>query len=80
MIKSETKKLKENNVKLKIIGDGENLVDLTPVCNVVDAIILSMNNKAALNQTFNLSNGDPVKLWDKINAVLKNKIIIIKIV
>ena len=57
--------------KLKIIGDGENLVDLTPVSNVVDAIILSMNNKSALNQTFNVSNGEPVKLWDKINAVLK---------
>ena len=57
--------------KLKIIGDGENLVDLTPVSNVVDAIILSINNEAALNQTFNLSNGKPEKLWDKINDVLK---------
>ena len=29
--------------KLKIIGDGENLVvDLTPVSNVVDAILLSI--------------------------------------
>ena len=57
--------------KLKIIGDGENLVDLTPVANVVDAILLSIDNKRALNQTFNLSNGNPVKLWKKINYVLQ---------
>merc|ERR1712127_815283 len=39
--------------KLKIIGNGENLVDLTPVSNVVDAILSSINNEKALNQTFN---------------------------
>ena len=57
--------------KLKIVGNGENIVDFTPVSNVVDAIILSINNEDALNQTFNLSNGTPVKLWEKINYVLK---------
>ena len=57
--------------KLKIVGDGENLVDLTPVSNVVDAILLSIHNENALYQTFNLSNGKPVKLWAKINYVLQ---------
>ena len=57
--------------KLKIVGDGKNLVDLTPVSNIVDAIILAINNEEAINQTFNLSNGKPVKLWDVINYVLK---------
>jgi nucleoside-diphosphate-sugar epimerase len=57
--------------KLKIIGNGDNLVDLTPVSNVVDAILSSINNEKALNQTFNISNGSPVKLWDKINYVLE---------
>lgn len=60
-----------NDQKLKIVGDGKNLVDLTPVSNVVDAIILAINNEEAINQTFNLSNGKPVKLWDVINYVLK---------
>ena len=60
-----------NDQKLKIVGDGKNLVDLTPVSNVVDAIILAINNEEAINQTFNLSNGKPVKLWEVINYVLK---------
>ena len=57
--------------KLKIVGNGNNLVDLTPVSNVVDAIILAINNEDAINQTFNLSNGNPIKLWEVINYVLK---------
>ena len=57
--------------KLKIVGNGKNLVDLTPVSNVVDAIILAINNEDAINQTFNLSNGKPIKLWEVINYVLK---------
>ena len=57
--------------KLKIVGNGKNLIDLTPVSNVVDAIILAINNDKAINQTFNLSNGKPVKLWDVVNYVLK---------
>ena len=56
--------------KLKIVGNGNNLIDLTPVSNVVDAIILAINNDNAINQTFNLSNGSPVKIWDVINYVL----------
>ena len=47
------------------------MVDLTPVSNVVDAIILAINNEDAINQTFNLSNGNPIKLWEVINYVLK---------
>lgn len=57
--------------KLKIVGNGNNLIDLTPVSNVVDAIILAINNDSVINETFNLSNGKPVKLWDVINYVLK---------
>ena len=44
---------------------------MTPVSNVVDAILLSIHNENALYQTFNLSNGKPVKLWAKINYVLQ---------
>lgn len=58
--------------KLKIIGDGRNRVDLTSVSNVVDAIILGTKAEGeALNETYNISNGEPVLLWDKIELVLK---------
>ena len=57
--------------KLKIIGKGDNIVDLTSVANVANAIILSLNSKSiALNNTFNISNGKPIKLWDAIRETL----------
>jgi 2-alkyl-3-oxoalkanoate reductase len=60
-----------NEGKLKIIGNGKNSVDLTSVSNVVDAIILSLNSKEeAFNETYNISNGEPVLLWEKIELVL----------
>jgi nucleoside-diphosphate-sugar epimerase len=61
-----------NEKRLKIIGNGQNIVDLTAVSNVVKAIILSINaSELALRQTYNITNGEPVKLWEKINVVLK---------
>ncbi|MDB9990482.1 NAD-dependent epimerase/dehydratase family protein [Flavobacteriales bacterium] len=58
--------------RLKIIGNGENKVDLTSVDNVVESIVLSINaNSKALNNTYNISDGNPVSLWDSINIVLK---------
>lgn len=58
--------------KLKIIGNAKNLVDLTPVANVVDAIILSVfSSKESENQIYNISNGLPVYLWTKIDEVLR---------
>jgi nucleoside-diphosphate-sugar epimerase len=57
--------------RLRIIGDGKNIVDLTSVENVVDAIHLSMfAPKEALRQHYNITNGEPVVLWDKIRMVL----------
>lgn len=58
--------------KLKIIGNGENTADLTSVANVADAILLSVfAGEEALNQAYNITNGEPVKLWDEIAAVLR---------
>ena len=58
--------------RLKIIGNGENRVDLTSVDNVVESIVLSINaTSKALNNTYNISDGNPVSLWDSINIVLK---------
>ena len=57
--------------KLKIIGNGKNIVDLTSVANAVDAILLSLKAEgAALNQIYNITNGEPVNLWEKIGLVL----------
>lgn len=57
--------------KLKIIGDGKNMADLTSVENVADAILLSlMANQNAWNQTYNITNGEPVELWKMIELVL----------
>ena len=58
--------------RLKIIGNGENRVDLTSVDNVVESIVLSIHASCkALNETYNITNGSPVSLWDSINIVLK---------
>jgi len=57
--------------RLRIIGDGKNSVDLTSVANVADAILLSINApQIALRQHYNITNGEPVVLWDKIRMVL----------
>ncbi len=57
--------------KLRIIGDGQNVVDLTPVSSVVSAILLSLNGgNEILNQAYNISNGEEVKLWEVINQTL----------
>jgi len=58
--------------RLKIIGNGENKVDLTSVNNVVESIILSMNAAdEALNNSYNITDRNPVSLWSSINSVLK---------
>lgn len=58
--------------RLKIIGDGKNKVDLTSVANVVDAIILGLNvSGKGVNETYNITNGEPVLLWEKVDYVLK---------
>ena len=57
--------------KLKIIGDGNNVVDLTSLANVADSIELSLFvGTEGINQTYNITNGKPVKLWTTIAKVL----------
>ncbi|MGL6268881.1 MAG: NAD-dependent epimerase/dehydratase family protein, partial [Chitinophagaceae bacterium] len=57
--------------KLKIIGDGNNMVDLTSVANMTQAIERSMMvDEAGLNQSYNITNGEPVRLWESIEQVL----------
>jgi 2-alkyl-3-oxoalkanoate reductase len=57
--------------RLRKIGQGNNLADLTPVENVVSAITLSLfAGPLAINQVYNISNGSPVMLWDAIGKIL----------
>lgn len=59
--------------KLKIIGSGKNIVDVTSVTNVVDAVKLSINaDKRALGESYNITNGDPIKLWELVEIVFKH--------
>lgn len=58
--------------KLKIIGHGRNIVDVTSVSNVVDAIILSLKaSENALGKAYNITNGDPIYLWKFIEKTFE---------
>ncbi|HVU25559.1 MAG TPA: NAD-dependent epimerase/dehydratase family protein [Opitutus sp.] len=81
--------------RLRIVGSGQNRVDLTPVENVVDAHVLAesalvnchtlydksrepprgdchimYDKHPAAGRAYFISNGEPVVLWDWINALL----------
>ncbi len=61
--------------KLKIIGHGRNQVDLTHITNVVDAHLLAEGallkpGGPAGGRAYFITNGEPVVLWDWINALL----------
>ncbi len=57
--------------RLKIIGDGKNIVDVTSVSNVIDAVILSIFVKGeALGQHYNITNGDSINMWELVDKTL----------
>jgi nucleoside-diphosphate-sugar epimerase len=56
--------------RLPILGDGENIVDLTYVENVVDALLLCAESPSnTLGKKYNISNGEPVKIWELVNRI-----------
>ncbi|MBI5842692.1 MAG: NAD-dependent epimerase/dehydratase family protein [Chloroflexi bacterium] len=56
--------------RLRTIGDGQNIADLTYVENVVDALLLCAESPAnTLGKKYNITNGEPVVLWDMIKKV-----------
>ncbi|MCB0102229.1 MAG: NAD-dependent epimerase/dehydratase family protein [Anaerolineales bacterium] len=56
--------------RLPILGDGENMVDLTYIQNVVDALLLCAESpKSTLGKKYNISNGEPVKIWGLVNRI-----------
>lgn len=64
-------RLKEG--RLPIIGDGENIIDLTYIDNVVDALLLCIDSpKWTLGKKYNISNGEPIRIWDLIGRICKD--------
>ncbi len=56
--------------RLPILGDGENIVDLTYIENVVDALLLCAESPAStLGKKYNISNGEPVKIWKLVERI-----------
>lgn len=56
--------------RLPILGDGENVVDLTYIQNVVDALLLCAEAPGnVLGKKYNISNGEPVKIWSLIGHI-----------
>jgi nucleoside-diphosphate-sugar epimerase len=56
--------------RLPILGDGENIVDLTYIQNVVDALLLCAESpENTLGKKYNISNGEPVKIWELVNHI-----------
>lgn len=61
--------------RLRIVGTGENRVDLTHIDNVVSAHLLAERALAATNapaagQAYFITNGEPVALWPWTNDLL----------
>jgi nucleoside-diphosphate-sugar epimerase len=60
-----------NEGRLRIIGKGDNSIDLTSINNLCHSVKLCMNKKEIANrEVYNITNGDTIKLWDEIKAVL----------
>jgi nucleoside-diphosphate-sugar epimerase len=56
--------------RLPILGDGENIIDLTYIENVVDALVLCAESPAStLGKKYNISNGEPVKIWALVERI-----------
>jgi nucleoside-diphosphate-sugar epimerase len=56
--------------RLPQVGSGDNLIDLTYVDNVVEALVLALTADAAPGRTYTVTNGEPVRLWDTVRQVL----------
>lgn len=56
--------------RLPQLGNGQNLVDLTYVDNVVHALILAATADAAVGKSYFITNGEHCPLWPTIRSVL----------
>jgi nucleoside-diphosphate-sugar epimerase len=58
--------------RLPQIGDGHNLVDLTYVENVIQALVQALDAPAALGRTYTITNDEHAPLWNVIRTVLRH--------
>ena len=57
--------------RLRVIGSGTNVVDLTNVRNVIEAVMCALHAPDdAWGAAYNITNGEPVVLWQAIRDVL----------
>ncbi len=56
--------------RLPQIGDGQNVVDLTYVDNVVHALQLARTAPQAVGHTYHITNNEHIKVWAMLNDVL----------
>jgi nucleoside-diphosphate-sugar epimerase len=57
--------------KLRVLGAGRNVQDITYVDNVVAALLLARAAPAAAGRVYLVSNGEPVALWEFIRDCLQ---------
>ena len=61
--------------RLRRIGSGKNLVDLSYIDNVVmahlNATLAMINNPAVTGKPYFITNGEPVLLWDFLDLILQ---------
>lgn len=61
--------------RLRIIGNGQNLIDTVFVDNLAEAHILAIRalelNPACRGKAYFITNGEPVNLWNLINLILE---------
>ncbi len=57
--------------KLKIVGSGKNMCDLTCARNVIEAIVCAMNApKSSCGEAYNITDGKAVDFWSTLNYAL----------
>ena len=58
--------------RLPVMGNGKNRVDLTYIDNLVDAMALCLDvEPSATGRIYNITNGEPVVLWDFIRSLVQ---------
>jgi len=66
---------RHKNGKLKVVGEGNNQVDLTHIDNVVHAHILAfdalLGGYPLGGKAYFISQNEPVKLWDWLNSIFR---------
>jgi len=55
---------------LRVIGDGQNLADMSYIENVVDALLLCAESPDhTFGKKYNITNGEPIRLWAMIEKL-----------